>query len=187
MELQEKVTNKRQLIIIGTLHAGLAPHAELQSVLEQYRPDQLLVEIAQEDLTNKSFSTYPDEMVFAQEWAIKNKVPVHGFDAKISVLAEGKTEKDNQKAIQEAKQLMKSYTWKDMNVSEIQAKLETKRAKSLIDPIKNLKREQTMLKNIEDALIGVGTVVVVTGTGHLDFLKRICLMLSFRLGREAVN
>ena len=41
----------RKIIVIGTLHAGITPNNELKAVIESFKPDQLLVEIANDDIT----------------------------------------------------------------------------------------------------------------------------------------
>lgn len=44
-----------KIIIIGTLHAGLTPVKELEGEFIEYKPDQILVEIAANDIKNKVF------------------------------------------------------------------------------------------------------------------------------------
>ena len=85
----------RKIIIIGTLHS-YTPSNELKEILEKYKPNQLLVEITQENINKNNFKSYPEEMVFAYGWAIKNKIKVNGFDSTINVFMEGKTEEANQ-------------------------------------------------------------------------------------------
>ena len=50
----------RKIIIIGTLHVGLTPDNELKEVLEEYNPDQILVEIDEKDLGKKKFLQSPN-------------------------------------------------------------------------------------------------------------------------------
>jgi hypothetical protein len=161
-----------KIIIVGTLHAGLTLENELEEVLERYNPDQLLVEIAQVDIENGKLDSYPPEMVFAYNWAKKNKAKVNGFDSKIDVFRKGITEENNQKVIKEQKKLMKNLTWRDMNKSENLKKLDTASAIELIDPEKEEKREFEMLRNIQNLMLGMGTILIVTGCGHLDFFEK---------------
>lgn len=161
----------RKIIIIGTLHSGLTPEDELKEVLERYNPDQLLIEIAEEDIKNGKFDFYPPEMIFAYNWAKKNKVKVNGFDSKMDVLRKGMTEEDNQKVIEEQKKVMNNFTWKDMNKTETLKKLDTDSAKNLIDHKKEEKREFELLKNIKDSMIENGKILIITGCGHLDFFE----------------
>ena len=79
----------RKIIVIGTLHAGITPNNELKDVIESFEPDQLLVEIVNDDIVKNDLSSYPPEMIFAFEWAKSNKVKVAGFDSKIDVFREG--------------------------------------------------------------------------------------------------
>ena len=162
----------RKIIIIGTLHAGLTPENELKEVLEKYNPNQLLIEIAEEDIKNREFYSYPLEMVFAYDWANKNKVKVNGFDLKIDVLRKGMKEEDNQKVIEEQKKLMNNFSWKDMNKAENLKKLDTDSAKNLVDSKKEEKREFEMLKNIKNSMIDNGKILIITGCGHLDFFEK---------------
>jgi len=162
----------KKIIIIGTLHAGLTPKNELKEVLEKYNPNQLLIEIAEEDIKNREFYSYPLEMVFAYDWANKNKVKVNGFDLKIDVLRKGMKEEDNQKVIEEQKKLMNNFSWKDMNKAENLKKLDTDSAKNLVDSKKEEKREFEMLKNIKNSMIDNGKILIITGCGHLDFFEK---------------
>ena len=170
--LQISSLNMKKIIIIGTLHAGLTPKNELKEVLEKYNPNQLLIEIAEEDIKNREFYSYPLEMVFAYDWANKNKVKVNGFDLKIDVLRKGMKEEDNQKVIEEQKKLMNNFSWKDMNKAENLKKLDTDSAKNLVDSKKEEKREFEMLKNIKNSMIDNGKILIITGCGHLDFFEK---------------
>lgn len=163
-----------KLIIIGTLHAGLTPHNELKEALEQYDIDQLLVEITAEDLAKGRLEKYPDEMIYAYRWAIKNNVRVDGFDSSINVLAEGMTDADNKKVIEEQQKILESkgYGWKDLNKKEITEIFNTKSVKKLIDRTKETQREKKMLQNIKSKLIPEGTIVILTGAGHLNFFEK---------------
>lgn len=162
----------KKVIIIGTLHAGLTQENELKEILKKYNPNQLLIEVAQADIKNGKLNSCPPEMVFAYNWAKKNKIRVNGFDSKIDVYKKGITEEDNKRVIKEQKKLMKNLSWKEMNKSENLKKINTSSARKLVNPEKEEKREYEMLKNINKAMIYNGTILIVTGCGHLDFLKR---------------
>ena len=165
-------SNMRKIIIIGTLHAGLTPENELQEVIEKFNPDQLLVEIAEEDIKNGKIDSYSPEMIFAYNWAKKCGIKVNGFDSKINVLKEGMTEKDNQLVIEEQKRIIKNFNWKDMNKLTNLRKLDTDSAKELTDPKKEAKRESELLENIKNAMISDGSIMIITGSGHLGFLGK---------------
>ncbi|MFH1972091.1 MAG: hypothetical protein ABIJ18_01295 [archaeon] len=162
----------RKIIIIGTLHAGLTSKNELQKILEKINPDQLLVEIAEEDIKNGKFDLYPPEMIFAYKWGKKRRINVNGFDSKINVIRKGLTEEDNQQVIKEQKKLMQNLNWKDMNKSKNLKKIKTNSSKKLIDPIKEAKRESELLKNIKKTMIPDGIITIITGCGHLDFFSK---------------
>lgn len=67
---------------------------------------------------------------------------------------------------------MENLTWKDMNKSNNLKTLNTDSAKKLVAPEKEAKRESEMLENIKKAMIHNGTILIITGCGHLDFLRR---------------
>jgi len=162
----------KKIIIIGTLHAELTPEDELREVLEKYSPDQLLLEIAEEDVKNKKIDSYPPEMIFAFNWAKNNKVRLNGFDSKIDSLNKGLTKEDEEKAIQEQKAVMKNFTWRDMNKLENLKKLYTDSVENLIDWRKEEKRELEMLNNIKSSMIQEGVILILTGCGHLAYFER---------------
>ena len=141
----------RTIIIVGTLHEGLTPTDELQEILEDIDPDQLLVEIAKEDLQNEILGKYPEEMVYAYKWAKKNNVQVNGFDSSINILKRGTTKEDEERVVKGVKKLLKGYTWKDMNKGECQ-KMIGQLIVGLIDPLKRKKRQQEMLQNIKKSM-----------------------------------
>ena len=85
----------RRIIIIGTIHT-LTPETELIPILENLKPDILFIEISEEDIISNNFKDYPEEMIYSFNWAKKNNIKVIGFDSKINVFAENKTEKDNE-------------------------------------------------------------------------------------------
>ncbi len=162
----------QNLIFIGTLHARFTPHGELRAVLEQYAPEVLLVEISQEDLENDTVQKYPDEMIFAAGWAKETGTTVYGFDSDTNVLAEGKTERDNQIAIDEQRAIPLSYTRIDANKSAVNEALKTPFAVALIDPLKWDQREHEMERNINQLLDSTKRTLVITGVGHLDYFEK---------------
>mgnify|MGYP001612470089 CR=1 FL=1 len=161
----------RKIIIIGTFHTGLTPNKELKEVLEEIKPDQLLVEITEREIKNDNLRKYLPEMVFAYRWAKKKKIAVSGFDSSINVLSKGMTEKDNKSIIKKQKKLMRGYTWKDFN-KEKYLKLLEGSEEDLIDWKKEQRREKKMLQNIKKAMHSNGIIVIVTGCGHLKFFKK---------------
>lgn len=63
----------QEYFIIGTLHSGLTPKDELEGLLAEIKPDQLLVELPEgydaKDIKDRE--VVPDEMLFAHSWAQK--------------------------------------------------------------------------------------------------------------------
>lgn len=162
----------RKIIVIGTLHAGITPNNELKEIIESFQPDQLLIEIANDDIVKNNLSLYPPEMIFAFEWAENNNVKVAGFDSKINVFRKGVTPEDNQMIIEKQKKLLKKLSWKDFNRIENEKLLDVDDLNDLIDKDNERAREDEMLKIIEANIIETGTVVIITGTSHLNFFEQ---------------
>lgn len=162
----------RKIIVIGTLHAGITPNNELKDAIVKFKPDQLLVEIANDDIFINDLNLYPPEMTFALKWAKSNNVNVAGFDSKINVFRKGAMPEDNQAIIEKQKKLIKKLSWKDFNKIENEKLLDVEGSDELINKNKERMRENEMLKNIQDNIIESGTVVIITGTAHLNFFER---------------
>jgi len=171
----------RKIIIIGTLHAGITPKNELKKYLDYAKPDQVLVEIAEADLRRDRLDSYPTEMVYALNWARKRNILVNGFDCSLNTLRKGMTADDNQRVIREQKKLMKDLTWKDLNKSRNLKKLNTASAKKLVDPEKEKRREIGMFRNIQKTMIEKGTILILTGCGHLNFFEKHIKEANFPL------
>lgn len=161
----------QKVYAIGTLHGGLTPEHELQAVLEELQPDRLLVEIFQGDIEKENIQQYPSEMIFAYNFGKSKGIPVYGFDSKIEIFKNNFTNTDNEKLLFKQTALMKDLSWKDMNKSKNDRII----AKPMLHYIsKSLwkKREEEMLENIRKHIPKKGIVVVLTGTGHLDYLEK---------------
>jgi hypothetical protein len=165
------MTSASELIFIGTLHAGLTPHNELQAILEKYAPELLLIEISQSDIDSNNLSDYPDEMVFAFEWAKTNNIQVKGFDSKINTLMDNKTSLDNEAVIAEQKILLGKHTWIDANIDKVMRLLDTAESIALTDKSKEHLREEEMRDNI-NKLISNSKIVILTGVDHLPFFEK---------------
>lgn len=161
----------KKIIIIGTLHAGLTPNNELEEVIKGYNPDQLFVEIANDDILKNDLISYPPEMIFAFEWAKSNNIKVMGFDSKINVFRDGVTPEGNQDLIEKQKKLINEISWKDFNKTENEKLLDVDGMDELINPDKERMREEEMIKNIEASTIKNGTILVITGIAHLNFFE----------------
>ena len=79
---------------------------------------------------------------------------------------------------------MKNYTWKDMNKKEnlrvIQNVIQS--GKKLVDPIKEVKSEKEMERNVKKVIVKRGSVVILTGCGHLKFFRKIFRSAEFPFG-----
>ncbi len=161
----------RQIYIIGTLHAGWTVENELQEELEKIKPDQLLVEICDQDLVKDKLDKYPPEMVFAYQWAKQNQVPVVGYDSKISVFKQGVSDEENQALIKEQKKQLGHLSWKDANKPENRELFFSEGSRKIVDPEKDKLREQEMVDNIKQVMVDEGKIIVLTGCGHLGFFE----------------
>ena len=163
----------REIFIIGTIHdKNLMNIKELTEILEKIEPDQLLIEIEEEDLNHESFyyKPYPNEMVCAYYWAKDNKIKVNGFDYDICVLKNISKRKLDKVLININKKI-KGFDWKEFNKKENRRFFHEDDEKS-IDKKKWIKREKIMLTNIYNKMVKNGKIVILTGVGHLDFFEK---------------
>jgi pheromone shutdown protein TraB len=161
-----------KIIIIGTLHVGLTPNKELEAEFKKYNPNQILVEIAESDIKNKNISKYPPEMIFTYKWAKRNNIKVCGFDTKINIFKKGIKEADNLELIKKQKKLIKNYSWKAFNKKESDKLLDVDDLNKIIDLEKEKVRNSKMLSNIKKFMIIKGVVMIITGSGHLNFFEK---------------
>lgn len=167
----------KQISVIGTIHLNWTPKDELEKVLTDLQPDQLLIELSPEELKRPRTESIRDEMFIAYDWALLNKVKVAVFDVEEDILNEGITGKEPEFMEHElkSKELLKEYSWKDLNkiepwqTSEITA-LEKEIEEKYFDKDKSRRREFQMFENIKEKLVD-GQNVIVTGAGHLTFFK----------------
>ncbi|NTW30889.1 MAG: hypothetical protein HGA33_06410 [Candidatus Moranbacteria bacterium] len=163
---------KQTITIIGTLHAGFTPEAELRAIIERYHPDLVLVEMAQEDMESGNIAGFPPEMVFACRWAVENGVSVKGFDSKIDTFRGGFSKERNDEMVRKQGEIIAKHDWKDFNRPEIDGLLDIRELADSIDPELEAEREALMLKNIRESIGDASAVLVLTGCGHLDFLEK---------------
>ena len=109
-------------------------------------------------------------MIEAYLWAKKNKIKVAGFDFDINVFAGGKTEKDNQKLMEEQDKVVQKHNWKDFNNRGFLELLD-KDENNLVDKGKFKLRQEKMFENIRKNLIKSGTIIILIGAGHLAFFE----------------
>lgn len=179
---------RRELIIVGTLHAGLTPNHELRGVLERFIPDQLLVEITKSDLRKKNFSKYPPEMVHAYRWARKHKRKVDGMDSSINEVRPYVSKKQLKRADSEALKLLKRHRWdwKDANKRKVQDFLDHF-YKGMFDQRLVKKRNKEMVANIRKSTIKHGTIIILTGAGHLKYFEKYLRNALFPFRSSTAN
>lgn len=168
-----------RIIIIGTIHLHWTPKDELWQVLDDINPDQVLVELSHEEMHERPRNdSIRDEMFAAFDWAVEHNKLVNYFDSEDSPLKEGVTGKEPEFLEHElkSKDLLKNYSWKDLNkpepwqISEVK-ELEDRITEQYFDVEKSQLREQKMLQEIHAKLVN-GTNVIVTGAGHLSFFEK---------------
>lgn len=167
----------RKILLLGTLHGGLTPKDELRSILESVAPDQLFVELTPNEIINGS--PFRDEMMFAYQWGQDRRITVNRFDRNTGELKEGVTGKEPEfiTLSNELKSALEKYSWQELNKTEISQQpqileIEKRIHDKFIDSTKEKEREEEMLKNIQDQILPAGEVLIITGTGHLDFFLR---------------
>lgn len=99
----------------------------------------------------------------------KNKIKIAGFDSNINIFAEGKTEKDNQKLMEEQDRIIKKHNWKKFNKKWFMESLDED--DNFTDKNKFRLRQEKMFGNIKKNLIPDGTNIILTGAGHLAFFE----------------
>ena len=166
----------RKIYIIGTLHNMLPKHQEeLESLLEELNPVQILVEIVRKDLETKNIRKYPKEMMFAYKWGIKHGKKTDGFDVPLDVVKKSITKRELKRVEKEAISVIDKYglTWKDFNKSKYEHIKEIDRLENkIIDRPKDKLRQRKMLENIHKMMIEDGSILILTGAGHLSFFER---------------
>jgi len=68
--------------------------------------------------------------------------------------------------------LIKNLTWKDFNKKENEKLLDVEGISEIVDSNREKAREIEMLNNINKYIIENGTVLIITGTAHLNFFEK---------------
>ncbi len=169
------------IYLVGTLHGGLTPHTELQTILEELKPQQVFVELTDKEVLSlvEGKSLFRDEMVFIYNWARKYGVEVVNYDIENDILKPGVngSEPEFRRLVGEQKKILDQFSWKDLNksenwdISEDFQELDVQLHKLFLDKDKGVIREQGMFERINKSILEEGIVVVFCGTGHLQFFK----------------
>jgi len=169
----------QRVVVIGTLHLGLTPKSELKKTLDELDPDQLLVELPADKSVRVDAAAHSDEMQFAANWAGTKGIPVNFFDINTGSILKGDNVEDDpdyQKLVAEEITEAKAYTWKQLNSKAPWEKgrlgeIGRNMFRDYIDLEKWNAREVSMLENIERLMLRDGTIIILTGAGHLDFFE----------------
>ncbi len=175
----------QSIFVIGTVHTMMPEHQqELENLLRVINPDQILVEISQEDVQKENFKEYPQEMVYAYYWAKNQGKRVNGFDTSVDIIDETVSEDMKRQLGREAGHLIAIVNWKDLNKTntEIYRRLSlfTER---MVDKEKHKQRQETMLENIQKHMISRGKILILTGSFHLPFFQKNLKNALFPLSR----
>lgn len=165
-----------KLYVIGTIHLGMTPPAELRQVLENYAPDLLLLELPVEAEAQHEAGKRAEEMIVAREWAKEAGVNVGYFDTPYGIL-KADIDEDSpefQDLIERQRVEVEKYTWQELNNTKLWQEgalgdLEKELKAKYFDMDAWHAREEKMLENIQAMLPKEGTIVILTGAGHLDF------------------
>jgi len=170
-----------KIIFIGVLHCGFTPLKELEQLILSYKPNQLFVEIKQEDIDSNNIENYPPEMIFASRLAIQKQIHLKGFDSNINITTSNSTKEQEETIIKKQEEIIQKYDWKNFNKEKYDQLLKVEGWDGLIDEHKWLAREEEMENNIKKILPQEGTVLVITGAGHISFFKKVFPKASFPL------
>lgn len=163
----------QQLIFIGTLHLGFTPLTELKELLLTHKPNMLLVEIQQQDLNTDNISTYPEEMQFCVNYAKEHAINCKGFDCSINIEYKKVQKEDQERLLQEQTKIIQQHNWKTFNKEEYGDILKTLSWNKVININKWNEREEHMNKNIQEIIKQQnGTIVIVTGSGHIPYFRK---------------
>ena len=110
-------------------------------------------------------------MIYILKFARENNIQVIGFDSNINVINEDQSKEDEQIIIEKQSKIIKMHNWKEFNREKLSKKL-NKISKSLIDEEKWDLREEEMKKNIIKSMPKIGSVILITGSGHIPYFKK---------------
>ena len=173
----------RKTFVIGVIH-NFVPKKDLIELLEKYNPDQVMVEITASDLKKKKFKNYGKEFKDAYEWCKKKKVKIDGFDywqkGWLQLEDMPESEKKEYKKIEKLLvKIFKRYGWKKFNKKKYKKLLDKyiDKAKKSISYIKEIYetlpiRQKKMLANVKKRVLKKGTILILTGVGHLGFFEK---------------
>jgi pheromone shutdown protein TraB len=175
----------RTIYVIGTAHTMMPQREmELKLLLQVVDPDEVFVQIDDEDMKYGNLHLSPKEMVFAHKWAAQRNKKVVCFDKRMDVGSFFLNDEKKKEVRDEMAHLIAGTNWKEFNRinSDVYKKFDRLKL-LLVDENKERERHYAMLANIERELIGKGKILVLVGIGHLPFFERNLKDALFPLGR----
>lgn len=161
----------RNVFLLGTVPCMMPEKAfELNLLLKVMNPDQIFVEVTDNDLIN-SEGYMNDEMLFIVEWAKENgkKLAWHCFVSDCSLLLD-----ENRKKMltEEFSHLIAGNNWKVFNKIDSETyELFYNLCSMMVDMNKIEEKQRKMLETIEKKIINHGKVLVVTEALNLKFFE----------------
>lgn len=162
----------RNIFLLGTVPCMMPEKAfELRLLLKVMNPDQIFVEVTDNDIhVSKALET--DEMMFIAEWGKQNnkKVVGHCFVSDCTLLLD----EDRKRLLtEEFSNLIAVNNWKAFN------KLDTEvfhqfynLCSMMVDMNKVEEKQKKMLENIERRMVPNGKILVVTEALNLKFFEQ---------------
>lgn len=166
----------REIFIIGTIHGKYTPKEELQKILEDLEPDQVLVELTGvPSLEMKARQIYAEELVFAYHWAKDRGLEVGTFDVDSQhsyfIKGKGPNDQEYKKLMENQQSIIEKHSWKEFNNETVNNLLNDPLLPLLFNMDNENQREKIMLENIKKLMIENDRIVIVTGAGHLQFFE----------------
>jgi hypothetical protein len=161
----------RNIFLLGTVPCMMPEKAfELNLLLKVMNPDQIFVEVTDNDLMNTE-GYMNDEMLFIVEWAKQNgkKIVGHCFATDCTLLLEENRKKT---LTEEFSHLIAGNNWKAFNKidTEVYNRFYNLCA-MMIDMKKVEDKQMKMLGIIENKMVNHGKILVVTEALNLKFFE----------------
>ncbi len=155
-----------QLYIVGTAHN---PADDLESVVRSIRPQQLLLEIVDEELRRGELEDQLPEMMAMYHFAKGQGILVRGFDARVDIIIPIVTQEDLLYADGVARKYG-TLGFQELNKRQYDEVWE-KIARMAINPEAHAQRQGAMVENIREMRMP-GDNLLFCGIGHLQYLER---------------
>jgi len=179
----------RNIKIVGTLHGGITSKEELEEILKDSNPDQILVELSNKEVRNiPESNSIRDEMIYIYQWAKNAGIKIGNFDVEVNVLEDGINGKENDfiQLNNKFDEALKSISWKELNkekywIGSDIAILDKKIRDRYLSKKRCEEREDKMLASINRQMIESGTILIFMGIGHLSYFEKSLPSATFLL------